>query len=476
MPKPREPWPPKRSLSESFIFYSLILILVVVPLPYGAVYQWSWAGLGVTVGLLLLLSLVFTRGRAKPELSGLWLPGALYLIVALWVALQASDMTPHSWHHPIWAEAAETLGEPIGGTISINPVASQSDFFQMLTYAGIFWLAATYGRTGKRALIALWILGLAGVGYAVYGLVAQFSDLGAELWFYKMPQHRAGVSSTFVNRNMYVDYAAFSLLSILAIVLFAWLSLGRKAAEAPLPWLQMIVENQGRILPPALMAVVVLAALVLTGSRGGVLASAVASLGFLLCLIGREGIRGSEKMTLGRSAIALVALWGIMFVLAGLRLGSRLADQEMSVLGGRIAGYKLLASAIREAPLTGYGAGNARDVFYLHNDGAFWTTFNYSHNLYLGTVIDLGIPAAVALIVAVGLIARCCFKGIRRRQRNHVLPALGVSVTTLVAVHGLVDSPLYLPANAATFSFLLGIAYAHSWPSQHQRLTVPDEQ
>jgi O-antigen ligase len=172
----------------------------------------------------------------------------------------------------------------------------------------------------------------------------------------------------------------------------------------------------------------------------------------------------------------LVALWGVLFVVAGAHLASRLADLEAGVMGGRFAGYKLLLAAILEAPLTGHGAGSARDVFYLHNDGAFWNTFNYSHNLYLGAAVELGIPAAVVLIAAVGLIAWICLKGVGRRQKDQVFPALGVSVTALVAVHGLVDSPLYLPANAATFSFLLGIAYAQSWPSQNRRFTLPGAQ
>jgi hypothetical protein len=46
------------------------------------------------------------------------------------------------------------------------------------------------------------------------------------------------------------------------------------------------------------------------------------------------------------------------------------------------------------------------------------------------------------------------------------LPALGVAITSLIGVHGITDSPLYYPANAATFSFLLGLAYAQSWPSR----------
>jgi O-antigen ligase len=449
--------------------------LALTPLPFGALYQWSWSAFAIVVAVLLLISLVFHRGSAIPELRALWLPGGLFLLVVLWVAVQASAVTPEAWHHPIWAEASETLGEAASGAISLDPYASQSDLLKMLTFAGIFWLAAAYGHVRKRALAALWILGIAAVGYAAYGLAAQFSDLGSHLWFYRMPQHRWGVSSTFVNRNMYVIYAAFGLLGIITLLLNAWLSLGREAAGKSKRWTEMVLENQARLLLPLMMALVVMAALVMTGSRGGVLASGVATLVMLLSLIG-GGKSGADRIRpLAKFALALAALWSLLFVMAGAHLGTRLAEVGGGGVGGRMEGYKLLASAIAEAPLTGYGAGTALDVFYLYNDGTFWNTFNYSHNLYLGAAVELGVPAAAALVTAVGLIVWSCLTGAWRRRRDQALPALGVSVAALVGVHGLVDSPLYLPANAATFSFLLGLAYAQSCPSLNRRPTFYDE-
>ena len=133
-------------------------------------------------------------------------------------------------------------------------------------------------------------------------------------------------------------------------------------------------------------------------------------------------------------------------------------------------------SAIAQAPLTGFGAGNFRDVFYLHNDGTLWKTFNYAHNLYLGAAVEMGVPAATTLIIAIAMIAWSCFRGIGRRRRDHALPALGLAFTSLIGVHGLVDSPLFLPANAAPFSFLWGLAYAQSWPTPDRLPSRPIEE
>ncbi len=178
----------------------------------------------------------------------------------------------------------------------------------------------------------------------------------------------------------------------------------------------------------------------------------------------RASLTPKGRRRLYSIALCGLVLWLLIFALTGAYLGFRLAGTSSGAWVGRFAGYELTLSAIAQAPLTGYGAGNFRDVFYLHNDGTLWKTFNYAHNLHLGAAVELGVPAAIILIFAITMIAWSCFKGIGRRRRDHALPALGLALTSLVGVHGLTDSPLYLPANAATFSFLLGLAYAQSWP------------
>jgi O-antigen ligase len=450
-------------------FHVLLIALVLSPLPFGSVFQWSWAGLAVVVGLLLLLSIsrpVSGPGAPPSVVSRLWLPGLLYLLAVGWVAIQASGATPQAWHHPIWGQTAETLGARTNGGVSVNPYDTRSDLLKMLTFAGIFWLAVVYGRARERVRAALWVLGIAGAFYALYGIVAELTEAGAVLWFHDMPNHRQGVTSTLVNRNMYVVYAAFGFLSVTCLFLDLWLSFSRTTNSRPIRWTLFVHETQSKTFLLLILAVVALVALVMTGSRGGVLASAVASAVLTLCLVRRQQGAPSVWRPLFQFSMGFLVFWAGLFVLAGAHLGSRVAESASGAGDGRIAGYRMIISAIREAPLTGFGGASSRDVFYLHNDGVFWNTFNYAHNLYLGAAVEMGIPAAAAMMAAAALVALSCLKGIWRRRRDQAFPALGVAVTALIAVHGLVDSPLYLPANAATYSFLLGLAFAQSWSTR----------
>jgi O-antigen ligase len=88
-----------------------------------------------------------------------------------------------------------------------------------------------------------------------------------------------------------------------------------------------------------------------------------------------------------------------------------------------------------------------------------------AHNTYLENALELGIPAAAMLCLAIALIAVQCFLGVGRRRRDFVFPALACAVSVQVAVHSLVDFSLQIPAVAAAYALVLGLGYAQSWSS-----------
>jgi O-antigen ligase len=210
----------------------------------------------------------------------------------------------------------------------------------------------------------------------------------------------------------------------------------------------------------AVMILIYLVAIGFTESRGGALSSASAVAVLVVTLLWRRAPLRLGPLLL--AAAVLIAVWLSIYAVTAAHLGGRFQTQFFDD-GGRSDAYAIMLSAIRDAPWQGYGYGAFVDMFYHRNDGAVWLPYNYAHNLYLGTLVDLGIPASLALFGAVALVTLACAKGIRLRRRNCHFPALGLAATILVATHGLVDSPLFMPANAATYSFILGLAYAQSF-------------
>lgn len=445
------------------MFYAILLVVILSPLPFGSTYQWSWASISAIVGFLLALwalrcllrphSLAFGLGR-------LWFSALLYGLVLGWVMLQASNLTPQGWHHSVWQQSADVLDLQLTGSISINPDATWAGVLQMLTYAGVFWLAAQCCRSRVRARHALWALAIAGSLYAIYGLLTWLSGSGLVLWF-DFPGG-SSVRSTFTNRNMYAFYAAMGMLCTSALLCERVLEALEQASGNEEPLIGQIESASYKTLALFALALVQISAISFTVSRGGIIAAAV-SMGVLIACM----MKG-RRLSLVAQRTGLVLMIGtsvLAFAVLGMSLGTRGVEFLLDS-GGRLDGYRITLDAIKEAPIQGYGLGSFQDIFHLYDDGSVLPTLDYSHNLYLGTTVELGLPATLALLLAISGIVVTCIQGLSRRRRDHLYPALGVAATALVAIHGAVDSPLSLPANAITYSFILGLSFAQSWSSE----------
>lgn len=449
------------SADVSYNYVVLLAIVALVPLPFGSIYQWSWAGLGVIVGVALFAwCIAVLRGR-RPLGFGLgrvWLPLVLFAAAVAWALVQASGMTPPEWHHPFWATAAASLDAEITGAVSLAPYESGSAAVRMAAFATLFWLFAQYGRSGTLARRALIVLVVAGAAYAAYGIAAELSGSGTVLWFEKRA-YRGSVTGTFVNRNIYAAYAGLGFLCVLALTLKLLFDQLAASTDPRIALRELLAERAAALAGLALAGIVLLSALLLTGSRGGVIATAFGTLVLLLLLARNREPR--TRRLVAKIGFGFLAVTALFFGIAGAYLGGRVA--ESGGLGGRIAFYGDLIAMIAEVPWTGYGAGAYLDAYYLHTDPTYPNIWNYAHNSYLQLALELGIPAAVAVVMAVGLLCLSCWRGLARRRRDHAYPALGLAATALVGVHGLFDDPLIVPAVAAVYSAILGIAFAQSW-------------
>jgi hypothetical protein len=246
-------------------FAGLLTLVALAPLPFASNRPWSWSLLSLLVGMLLVM----------------------WAAVVGWIVLQMVSWTPATWHHPAWAAAA-ALGEPLAGSITIDRELTQTALMRLLAYAGVFWLGLQFGRVDKRAQKVLWALAWIGVVYGVYGLIIEFGEFNTILW-YDNWAYRDSVTSTFVNRNSYATYAGIGLLVVLDL-LFDEVRRGATEGVLSLPGLRWLIERiTGKLGLLMLMAAILGSALLLTGSRGGMIAFLV---GLLVLYIGFTTFRG----------------------------------------------------------------------------------------------------------------------------------------------------------------------------------------
>ena len=442
------------------VFHALIAVTLAAPLPLGAYADWAWASIAALCGLLLVLwgvSTLAKRTAADSPPAFVWWSASAIALAMLWALLQTAGFMPEGWHHPLWRDTAEALGAPYRGAISLDPAEGRKSILRIVTYAGVFWLALQYGRDHRRARCALRALAVGSACYALYGLGAAFTGIERVLWFEKSVYHDA-VTATFVNPNSFATYAGIGLLCATAVLRDRFERGAPEAVGLRLRLNYLFAEFMPRNVLFLAMWLILAGALLLSLSRGGAAATALALLVFFWALALRRG-PGARTLALGPAGLILAG--AVLFVLIGDGLQRKLWEVG-SDWTTRSEIYSQTVTAIEDRPLLGAGLGTFGPVYRSYRTGEIRPGVNMAHNDYLELALELGVPAAVLFVLGFAVLALGCAGGVRARPRNAALPAAGVAACTLVGAHALVDFSLQIPAVAVTFSLVLGVSAAQA--------------
>lgn len=447
------------------VFILLLGILALIAVPFGANRQWAWALVAVLVGVMLLamaLSVAVNPASAPVAWSRYRVLAGGFLLVLAWMLLQAAPWTPAALHHPLWAEAARTLGRPVAGAIALDPPAALSEAVKFATYGGIFWLAMQFSARDRRARLLLWVVLLAVFVNAAYGLVVQFTGAETILWF-KRWAYATLLSGTFVNRNHFATYAGIGI-----VIGFGFLleELRRIASGVSLRTIDGLIRMSEAVdlrLYSLLAILGVLGlAVILTGSRAALAVIACGLFCTMACAALSAQVTARRVVRLGlvlaAVGIVAVAISG-QVVVERLEAASRNASDRMEV-------YKATARAIADRPILGVGGGSFENVFFAYRPAVLGATnefYDHVHNTYLEFAIEHGVPALLIVLVMGAIVFARFFRGVASRHRNDLVPATGAGVTTVVALHAMLDFSLEIPAVAVTCLAVLGACYAQSF-------------
>ena len=467
---------------EDVLHAALLGVVALSPLPFGAYPQWAWASMSAAVGAILAAwaGLAMSGRIAVVRFPArVVVPCALFVLVLAWAALQALTITPQALHHPLWAASAEALDTAYRGSVSVDPAASWRSVLRIATYAAVFWLGAQLGADRERGWLTLRTVSIAVALYAVYGLAVEFTGANRILWFEKTSYFDV-VTSTFVNRNSFATYAGLGLLCAAAMIRHRL----KGSARSRTTHLRLRLAEGLSRLPDAsihLAAWLLIAtALLLTESRGGVAATVVAVGVFQVVLAAsssraRKRRRDTEPGGLVPryvGALLLILAGAGVFAVSGGAIEQRLWSVQAESQHRQLI-YAQTIEAIADEPWLGTGAGTFAGVFDLYGTSVVGPGVRMAHNDYLEIALELGIPAATALVVAGLALASICAIRAIRRTRGTTIAATGAAVVVLVGSHAFVDFSLQLPAVAATFALVLGTAvgrtFGNATASRRQR-------
>jgi hypothetical protein len=454
---------------EHSTFWLFLAGLAWVPLWYGSNDLIAW-GINAVVfpGLAALYEIsLLLRGKRHPVgIRNIAVPSVLFAAVVLWIVLQTLAWVPSLLVNPIWGMAADALGRPLDGSVSVNPDLTNLALIRLITAASAFWLALQLCRDGARAGILIASVAAIGCLYAAYGLVVLKTG---QLPWLDIPANGGRVTSTFVNHNSFATYAGIGLVAVGGLIVHLYRHEVIAGGSWRL-WLASSIETTGQK-GAALLGggFVILVALLLTGSRGGVIATGLGLLVLGVLAHRRGGNRNLRR--LGSTLFASVLVAATVYAFGGIVL-SNLDERGISD-ASRISVYLLTWRSILDAPVLGYGYGTFVDVFPMYRDRSISVlgVWGQAHDTYLEVFQGLGLVFGSMLVATVVLLALRCAGGSIRRQENAMVPAVAASAACLVGGQILVDFSLQMQAVALTFMAVLGAGVAQS---QSSRLALED--
>ena len=442
-------------------YAGLLLLVVLAPLPLGSNREWSWSLCMVVIGVLTLLwALSHLRGEPPPRIFMHWSIPGLFLLACAWAFLQQAGWTPAAWHHPLWSMTAGLPGADLPGRVSLSPEDTMTALMRLLGYGLVFFLALQFGRDRARAQAMFGWLALAGLAYAVFGLFVYWGGYHPD-WLFGERLLAHDVRSTFINRNHFATWQGLAMLCAMAWFYHRMAKPEVKPYAVPQDRETRTVEFILKAWKPMTALLLMVTALVLTHSRGGFVATLCGTI-VLMVLLDR---RVSSRSTLSRVTVGTaLAVASIAFYLTSELLLDRINRTDITT-EARMEVFANVERAIGDNPVLGFGYGTFADSFRLYDQVEDTVQYDRAHNTWLENAFELGVPAALALYLALGGLAVTCWRGVARRYRDWVFPATGAAASVLVGVHATVDFSLQLPAVAILYATIMGVGVAQSYSS-----------
>ncbi len=475
-----------RQRREEIAFIALLITLSAMPFFYGGNRDWVWGcflALTCSVSVLLIWTVPITERLATVGIHRRrpW----LIVLLALWFLLNLA----HCWS---WN----------GSDFSDDRAASIRSLLKTSLYLQIIFQTLILAQTHRRLKRLFHVLFIAAVLHAVFASIVKLWGLRFVSEFFVFG---IGGGSAFVNENSFAGYLELHL-AIGAGLLVAGLRFHGAGTQSwrqlARDWVSLLLARKTQV---RICMVLLVIALVLTGSRMGNVAFFVALLGtgtlayFFMPM--RPPALGALLISLVLIDLVVVGSWfgadQIAARLAVTRIEladntqpplkfldsdvEKTASEQSGVLAqsetlAQPAAFELdrerpgLARAalklFAQAPLLGHGAGSFRTIFPPMRSAELSNKFyDHAHNDYAQILAEYGLVGATIIFVMLMLGFISAFNALRKRSDKLGVGAAftGLFGMSALLLHAVADFNFQIPANAAIFSALLAIC----WISRH---------
>jgi O-antigen ligase len=448
---------------SSIQLWTVIVALVLAPLFFGSVDLFWVAVWTILLSVSALCGLAVPMNTGQRRIFSCFL--GLCCVYALVAIIQIVPNAVEALNDPMWGRTNNLLGLDGSGRISSRAEMPPAAVGHFLLFAASFISGFSVGTSRQKSDKLIWFAQYSVLLYAIYGLAALILTPNMVLWAVKLA-YRGSLTATFINHN-----TAATFIGAGAILWFCFAYSSLQSFEFSSIRLLLLLRSSEhlafKIIVRSAAALICFFALLLTGSRGGLIASC---LGLVIAILLMSTKRQQPKFwyIVVSGSVALVVTLGWLSRTG--RIGSQgLLDE------GRWSAYELCLEAIRQRPLLGTGLGTFADVFPslrsndLHSGGVW----DYAHSTILEIAVEMGVPVAamivIAALVSLFILARAV---VRSKGRSRRVVAAIAGIATLSYLHSLIDFSLQIPGYFVPFAILLGCGLARAFYAPNARDTM----
>lgn len=404
--------------------YLLVFTLMAAPTAFGAVQTWAWATLAVIAATLLVL---WAMGCVQsPIVTIRWSP--LYIPAVLYLLLGGAQIVRH---------------------VTLNPFATREALIKLLTSFVFLFLAVQLwsgasAKMWKRFGLAVSIYAFS---VAFFAIVQYFTSYGLIYWKISAPGGDA--FGPYVNHNNFAGLMEMLIPICLCYALY-------KSLKNPDQML-LLIGVCGAI-----------ASLLVSGSRGGMIAAAaeIAILGVIIWRRNKNGGNLRKWRVIG--VVGAVGLALVLFAVTPNSGWKRLATiagvvQKPDVtLENRLTVSRDALAELRDYRWLGTGLGTFDTVFPQYQTFATDLAWTHAHNDYVEALTETGIVGGLIILSGLLMLGWLVFRNLRTRANDlqwwiQLGAALGCCG---LLIHSFADFNLHIPANMAWFAVCAGISIA----------------
>jgi len=447
----------------------LIVAVCVAVLAFGGTVPSFFA---ITQVIIFGLGVVFLLTRQFSRDTSFHIPIACPLLLVALVLLQLCPL-PVSLA-PMFGRVRDELPSGSYFIISMERYQTVSHLLLLVTYLTAFFLTLFLCRdrnAKKRLVFALVSLG---AFEALYGLI-QYLTGWQQIFAYVKKYYLEEATGTYINRNHFAGFLEMILPFVIVLAL-RWTYLLSKNTSGRAGTFRKLVSRTELVSVVfwLFLAIVILAALILSRSRMGII-SALVSLVAILALAGTSTVGPRARAAV--AAVFFLGVLGLVVWIGSDPVMSRFETlgQEYNLSGqSRVSIWHDTLGLIRQHPFLGTGLGSFF-VAYTSVQTAFLNLLvEHAHCDYLEVATELGLPGAILVFGSIfWVLAQSARRYGKLEERFDKAVSLAcIGSIGAILVHSLADFNLYIPANALLFTMILAMAWSSAHPESRPRREI----